>query len=88
MKPTPPPPLTAVSSGTPPRRSGLTLVGTMALALLALGGLNWGAVGLFEVDLVAWLFGADSVPARLIYLLVGVAAVYCLVRLPRWSRAG
>ena len=82
MKPTAPPAITL------PPRGGLTLAGTVALVVLAIGGLNWGAVGLFDVDLVAWLFGDDSLVARIVYLLVGAAAVYCLVRLPRWSRAG
>jgi uncharacterized membrane protein YuzA (DUF378 family) len=69
-------------------RGGPTLAGSAALALAALGGLNWGVVGVFEVDVVAWLFGAGSVAARVVYLTVGAAAAFCLLRLPRWSRAG
>lgn len=72
----------------PPRRSGITLAGTIALVLLAIGGLNWAMVGLFDTDLIARLFGARSIIARAIYIAVGIAAVYCIVRLPRWSRAG
>lgn len=50
---------------------------TLAALLLAVGGLNWGLVGLFEYDLVAALFGgATTVLARIVYILVGAAAVY------------
>ena len=45
-------------------------------ALLVIGGLNWGLVGLFGFDLVATLFGDASLVARSVYALVGLAAVY------------
>ena len=48
----------------------------IAAALLFIGGLNWGLVGLFGFNLVASIFGSMSVLTRIIYLLVGVAAVY------------
>lgn len=48
----------------------------LAAVLLVVGGLNWGLVGLFGFDLVAALFGEMSGFTRLVYLLVGVAAVY------------
>jgi hypothetical protein len=76
------------SGAEPPQRSGISLAGTLALVLLAIGGLNWALVGLFDTDLIARVFGARSVFARVIYVAVGIAAVYCIVRLPRWSRAG
>jgi len=45
--------------------------------LLVVGGLNWGLWGAFELDLVATLFGgATTVLAKLVYLLVGLAALY------------
>ncbi len=48
------------------------------LALLIVGGLNWGLVGLFEFDLVAWLFGgSESVLSRITYILVALSAVWC-----------
>jgi uncharacterized membrane protein YuzA (DUF378 family) len=41
------------------------------------GGLNWGLVGLFSVDLVATIFGGQSAPlSRVVYSLVGLCAVY------------
>ncbi|WP_332876991.1 DUF378 domain-containing protein [Massilia sp. S19_KUP03_FR1] len=48
----------------------------IAMALMIIGGLNWAMVGLFQVDLVATLFGPASPPARLIYVMVGVAALW------------
>jgi len=61
-------------------------LGTVALLLLIVGGLNWALVGLFNFDLVAALFGPMSVLSRIVYVLVGLAALYCLVLLPRVSR--
>ncbi len=51
-------------------------IDVIAAALLVVGGLNWGLVGGFHLDLVAALLGAGSVVSRLVYLLVGLAAVY------------
>lgn len=49
----------------------------VALALLVIGGLNWLLVGLFEWDLVGGLFGGmDSFIAKIVYILVGLAALY------------
>lgn len=48
-----------------------------ALALLIVGGINWGLVGLFQFDLVATLFGGQaSIISRIVYVLVGLSAVY------------
>lgn len=49
---------------------------TIATILLVIGGLNWGLVGLLNVDLVAAIFGAASSISRIVYILVGVSAVY------------
>ena len=50
----------------------------LALILLIIGGVNWGLVGIFEFDLVAWLFGgAASLVSRAIYILVAISAVWC-----------
>ena len=54
-------------------------INVIALALLIVGGLNWLLVGLFEFDLVAAIFGGqDSVMSRIIYVLVGISAIYCI----------
>lgn len=48
----------------------------IAAILLVVGGLNWGLVGTANFDLVAALFGAGSILAKVVYALVGLAAVY------------
>ncbi|TVT27804.1 DUF378 domain-containing protein [Salinicoccus cyprini] len=51
----------------------------LALVLLIVGGLNWLLVGLFEFDLVASIFGGqDAILSKVVYILVGLAALYCL----------
>jgi uncharacterized membrane protein YuzA (DUF378 family) len=55
----------------------------LALVLVIIGGLNWGFVGLLEVDLVVALFGPGTVLTKLVYVLVGLAALYCLTLFPR-----
>lgn len=50
----------------------------VALVLLIVGGLNWLLVGLFDFDLVAAIFGPMSVIARIVYILVGLSALYVL----------
>ena len=57
---------------------------TIALILSIIGSLNWGLVGLFQFDLVAWLFGGQSaVFSRVIYTLVGLAGLWCITLLFR-----
>lgn len=50
----------------------------IAMVLLIVGGLNWGMVGLFNVDVVAALFGTQSALSRIIYTLVGLSALYSI----------
>lgn len=58
----------------------------IALILAIVGGLNWGSIGIFGFDIVAFLFGgADSAMSRVIYTLVGLAAVWCISLLFRES---
>jgi uncharacterized membrane protein YuzA (DUF378 family) len=59
-------------------RSAMSALDYLAMALLIIGGLNWALVGLFEVDMVATIFGPGSPAARLIYVLVGLAALYSI----------
>jgi uncharacterized membrane protein YuzA (DUF378 family) len=64
-----------------------------ALALVVVGGLNWGLVGVAKFDLVAAVcggldFGQTNAASRIVYGLVGLAAVYELVRLPAVARRG
>ena len=51
----------------------------IAIILVVIGGLNWGLVGLFNFDLVAAIFGAMSVISRIVYILVGLSAIYLVV---------
>lgn len=51
----------------------------VALTLAIIGGLNWGSIGIFGFDLVAFLFGGStSAISRVIYTLVGLAALWCI----------
>lgn len=50
----------------------------IALLLVVIGGLNWGLVGLLELDLVQLIFGSIPILAKLIYILVGLAALYMI----------
>ena len=65
----------------------MRLLDPITRLLIVIGGLNWGLVGLFKFDLVAWIcggldFGQTNAANRIIYVLVGLAALYQLVRLP------
>jgi len=63
----------------------------LAAALVLVGGLNWGLVAVAEFDLVAWIFGLDfgqtNAASRIVYGLVGLAAVYGALRLPALMRS-
>lgn len=51
----------------------------IALFLLIVGGINWGLIGIFQFDLVAWLFGGQSgIISRIIYTLVAISALWCV----------
>lgn len=57
----------------------MQVIDRIALILTIVGGLNWGSIGLFRFDLVAWICGEQTaVAARVIYTLVGLAAVWCI----------
>jgi hypothetical protein len=60
----------------------------IALILAIIGGLNWGSIGLFRFDLVAYLFGGQTATvSRVVYTLVGLAAIWCISLLFRQSMA-
>ena len=55
------------------------LIDKIALILAIVGGLNWGSIGVFGFDLVAFAFGgSDSAISRVVYTLVGLGAVWCI----------
>jgi uncharacterized membrane protein YuzA (DUF378 family) len=57
----------------------MKVLNIIALVLIIVGGLNWGLVGFFDYNLVDMIFGAGSTAARVVYSLVGVAAVYKVI---------
>ena len=55
------------------------IIDRIALVLTIIGGINWGSVGLFKFDIVAWLCGGQAAPvSRVIYTLVALAALWCI----------
>ena len=64
------------------------IVDKIALLLAIVGALNWGGIGLFGFDTVAFLFGGQmSVFSRVIYALVGLAGLWCITLLVRNGEA-
>ena len=60
----------------------------IALVLTIIGSINWGLIGIFQFDLVAWLFGGqDALLSRVVYTLVGLAGLWCISLLYRRIRA-
>ena len=55
------------------------LIDRIALLLVIIGAVNWGAIGLFQFDLVAWIFGGQAaIVSRIIYTLVALAGAWCI----------
>ncbi len=51
----------------------------IALTLVIIGAINWGLIGLFQLDLVAWLFGgAATLVSRIVYTLVGLGGIWSI----------
>lgn len=64
------------------------IIDKIALVLAIIGGLNWGSIGIFGFDLVAFAFGGSgSAVSRVIYTLVGLAALWCISLLFRNTEA-
>ena len=56
----------------------------LALILTIVGALNWGSIGLFRFDIVAWIFGGqDALLSRIIYTVVALAGIWCITLLFR-----
>ena len=60
----------------------------ITLILVIVGGINWGLVGAFEFDLVAAIFGEGSALSRLVYVLVGLSALWQIMPLMQAFRIG
>lgn len=55
------------------------IIDKIALALVVIGALNWGSVGLFSFDAVAWISGGSTaLLARIIYIAVALAGIWCI----------
>lgn len=55
-----------------------TMLDRIALIFVIIGSLNWGTIGLFKFDFVAWIFGGQgAVLSRIVYALVGLAGIWC-----------
>lgn len=55
------------------------IIDKIALALLIIGGINWGCIGIFNFDIVGSLFGGQSSAiSRIIFVIVGLCAVWCI----------
>ncbi|MDP2664387.1 MAG: DUF378 domain-containing protein [bacterium] len=57
----------------------MKLIGPIALLLVVVGALNWGLVGLLDMDLVAKIFGDMTSITKIVYIVVGLAGVYVAV---------
>lgn len=60
-----------------------------SLILVIIGAINWGSIGLFKFDLVAWIFGGQTaVLSRIVYTLVALAGIWCISLLFRTQTDG
>ena len=58
------------------------MIDTISLLLTIIGGINWLLVGVFQFDLVAWIFGGQAaLISRIIYTVIGAAALWCITLL-------
>lgn len=64
----------------------LNFLDWLTLILVIVGALNWGLVGFFSFDLVAFIFGAMTLVSKIVYILVGLSAIYLLFVLPKLSK--
>ncbi len=61
------------------KKGDLIMLDRIALILVTIGALNWGSVGLFKFDLVAWLFGGQAaILSRIVYVVIALAGIWCI----------
>ncbi len=64
------------------------MIDKLAMILLIIGGLNWGSIGIFQFDIVAWICGGQTgIVSRIIYTLVALSAIWCISLLFRDTEA-
>ena len=57
----------------------IKMLDRITLTLLIIGGINWGSIGIFNFDIVGWIFGGQSaLVSRIIYTVVGLCALWCI----------
>ena len=62
----------------------MMIIDRLALILTVVGALNWGSIGLFNFDIVAWICGGPmSVVSRIVYTIVALAGIWCITLLFR-----
>jgi uncharacterized protein len=66
----------------------LNILDWVAMVLVIVGGLNWGLVGIFKLDLVKAIFGGIPSLQMIVYVLVGLAAVYLAVIASKLGKQG
>ena len=54
----------------------MSIIQKIALALTIVGGINWALIGIFDFNLVTWLLQPDSIASRIVYIVVGVCALF------------
>ena len=60
------------------------MIDKISLILVIIGAINWGSIGLFQFDIVAWVFGGQgAIVSRIIYTLVALAGIWCISMLFR-----
>jgi len=69
-----------------PSQKTLSALTWTAMALVIIGALNWGLVGLFNFNLVAAIFGGGSAFSRIVYVVVAIAGLYLIGASPRFRR--
>lgn len=61
------------------RKDEIKMLDKLALLLVIIGAINWGSIGIFSFDIVAWIFGGqDALVSRIIYTLVALAGIWCI----------
>ena len=64
------------------------MIDKISLILVIIGAINWGSIGLFKFDIVGWIFGGqDAIVSRVIYVIVGLCALWCISLLFRETDA-
>lgn len=68
-----------INSGLDRGGKNYMILDRIALLLTIIGALNWGSIGLFKFDIVAWICGGqDAVVSRIIYTVVALAGIWCI----------